>query len=96
MRSHLAEWWHAYAGRPGALPDPMQITLQVGPIYYTEPVTYAEHLRATGRAHLADDLEQTLAAVTGATPVSWHAHDIAWTPQRRAHVARVFGDPQRG
>lgn len=84
MRTHLAEWLHTYAGRPGALPDPMQTTLQVGPTYYNDPVRYAEHLRATGRAHLAEDLEERLATATGATPVSWHAPDIAWTPERHA------------
>ncbi|MEV6590088.1 hypothetical protein [Streptomyces acidicola] len=73
MRTHLAEWWHTYAGRPGALPDPMQSTLQVGPTGYNDPLEYAEHLRATGRAHLADDLLERLATATGATPVSWHA-----------------------
>jgi arylsulfatase A-like enzyme len=92
MRSHLAEWLHAYAGRPGALPDPMQTTLQVGPTYYNDPVAYGEHLRATDRAHLADDLERRLAEATGATPVSWHAPDIPWTPEKRALVARMFGD----
>ncbi|MFJ2133383.1 sulfatase-like hydrolase/transferase [Streptomyces sp. NPDC087845] len=73
MRSRLAEWWHEYAGRPGALPDPMQATLQTGPTYYNDPVRYAAHLRATGRAHLADDLEQRLATLN--IPVSWRAPD---------------------
>ncbi|WP_194235982.1 sulfatase family protein [Streptomyces acidicola] len=79
MRTHLAEWWHTYAGRPGALPDPMQSTLQVGPTGYNDPQEYAEHLRATGRAHLADDLLERLATATGAPPVSWHApqHTVA-------------------
>ncbi|MEU6786425.1 sulfatase [Nonomuraea angiospora] len=84
MRTHLSEWWHTYAGRPGALPDPMQTTLQVGPTYYNDPVRYMEHLRATGRAHLADDLAERLSTATGATPVSWHATAAAWTPERHA------------
>ncbi|MGW5718745.1 sulfatase family protein [Amycolatopsis sp. NPDC003865] len=84
MRTHLAEWLHTYAGRPGALPDPMQTTLQVGPVYYNDPVRYQEHLRATGRGHLADDLAQRLSTATGATPVSWHAPDVAWPPERHA------------
>jgi len=92
MRSHLAEWLHTYAGRPGALPDPMQTTLQVGPTYYNDPVAYAQHLRETGRAHLADDLELQLATATGATPISWHSPDVPWTPEKRAMVARMFGD----
>ncbi|GAA1077630.1 sulfatase [Pseudonocardia alni] len=83
MRTRLAEWWNTYAGRPGALPDPMQTTLQVGPVYYNDPPAYAEHLRATGREHLAEHLEANLAAATGATPVSWHATDEAWPPGRR-------------
>ncbi|WP_194923028.1 sulfatase family protein [Catenulispora pinisilvae] len=73
MRSHLAEWWNEYAGRPGALPDPMQATLQTGPTYYNDPVRYAQHLRDTGRAHLAEDLEGRLASLN--IPVSWHAPD---------------------
>lgn len=89
MRANLADWLHTYAGRPGALPDPMQTTLQVGPTYYTDPVAYAAHLRATDRAHLADDLEQRLGEATGATPVSWHATDIPWTPQRRDALANM-------
>ncbi|MQA33165.1 sulfatase family protein [Modestobacter roseus] len=90
MRTHLAEWWHTYAGRPGALPDPMQTTLQVGPTYYNDPVMYAEHLRATGRAHLADDLERQLSTAIGATPVSWHASEQSWTPERRTRMAALF------
>jgi hypothetical protein len=76
MRGHLAEWWNRYAGRPGALPDPMQTTLQTGPTYYNDPGQYARHLRNTGRAALAEDLEARLAPVGGATPVSWHAPHI--------------------
>jgi hypothetical protein len=86
MRSHLAEWLDTYAGRPGALPDPMQTTLQTGPTYYTDPVGYAQHLRATGRAHLADDLEAGLAAAPGDSPVSWHVGEPSWTPQRRRRM----------
>lgn len=92
MRSHLAEWWHTYAGRPGALPDPMQATLQVGPTFYNDPVTYMQHLRDTGRAHLAKDLEERLTAAAGAAPVSWHAPEIAWTPERHQHWTRLFSD----
>ncbi len=72
MRSLLAQWWTFYAGRPGALPDPMLTALQEGPTLYTDPEAYAEHLRATGRAHLADDLERLLATAAGTVPVSWH------------------------
>ncbi|MFF8772107.1 sulfatase [Kitasatospora sp. NPDC015120] len=70
MRSHLAEWWNRYAGHPGAQPDPMQSTLQAGPVYYNDPARYADHLRATGRAHLAEDLEARLHSLT--VPVPWH------------------------
>ncbi|GAB2882910.1 sulfatase family protein [Streptomyces mayteni] len=76
MRGHLAEWWNRYAGGPGALPDPMQTTLQTGPTYYNDPGQYARHLRDTGRAHLADDLAERLTPLGGATPVSWHAPHI--------------------
>ena len=91
MRSRLAEWWDFYAGRPGALPDPMLTTLQHGPALYNDPQEYAEHLRRTGREHLAKDLEERLAVAAGTVPVSWHAcmpggHAIAYFPppgQRR-------------
>lgn len=73
MRSRLAEWWNTYAGHPGALPDPMLTTLHTGPTYYNDPATYAQHLRETGRSHLAEDLEQRLSSHT--ITVSWHAPD---------------------
>lgn len=69
MRARLSEWWTEYAGRPGALPDPMQTTLQPGPTYYNDPSQYAQHLRDTRRAHLADDLEQRLQETTRAVSV---------------------------
>jgi hypothetical protein len=47
-----------------------------------------EHLRATGRAHLADDLAERLSTATGATPVSWHAPDIPWPPERHEAFVR--------
>jgi arylsulfatase A-like enzyme len=90
MRARLAEWTWTYAGGPGALPDPMMATLNVGPVYYNDPARYVEHLRATGRGHLADDLERRLAAVPGATRVSWHAPDEPWPPGRHAALARQF------
>lgn len=95
MRGHLAEWWHRYAGRPGALPDPMLTTLQVGPTYYNDPGRYIEHLRATGRAHLATDLEQRLAAVTPGSAVSWHAPDEPWPPGRYERFAARFTSEER-
>ncbi|MER7538393.1 sulfatase [Streptomyces sp. NPDC097704] len=90
MRAHLAEWWNEYAGRPGCLPDPMQTTLQTGPTYYNDPVRYARHLRDTGRAPLAEDLEERLATVN--FPVSWHAPDRPRTAellQRWAHLLQT-------
>lgn len=71
MRSKLAVWWNTYAGMPGSLPDPMQTTLQNGPALYNDPELYMEHLRRTGRAHLADDLYQRLNPGTGSVAVSW-------------------------
>lgn len=91
MRSHLSEWWHYYAGSPGALPDPMLTTLRPGPVYYNDPARYARHLRNTGRGHLADDLEGRLAATTPTTPVSWHASDEAWPPERFERLSRRLG-----
>lgn len=73
MRSHLAEWWHEHAGRPGCLPDPMLSNLQAYPVYYADPTRYARHLRDTGRSHLAEDLEQRLAVPRASVPVPWHA-----------------------
>ncbi|MFF3123809.1 sulfatase [Streptomyces sp. NPDC057908] len=90
MRSHLAEWWNTYAGRPGCQPDPMQATLQSGPIYYNNPARYAQHLRDTGRAHLAEDLEQRLTSLT--VPVPWHAPHLPRTEylvQRWGELARA-------
>lgn len=81
MRSHLAEWWNTYAGVPGALPDPMQTTLQTGPTYYNDPQRYAQHLRDTGRENLAKDLEERLRFTTGGVPVSWHAPDVPRTAE---------------
>jgi hypothetical protein len=51
----------------------MQISLQTGPTLYTDPEEYAQHLRDTGREHLANDLEKRLHPANGAVPVSWHA-----------------------
>jgi arylsulfatase A-like enzyme len=91
MRDCLAEWWGYYAGRPGALPDPMLTTLQTGPTYYNDPARYTQHLRDTGRAHLADDLETRLAATTPVTPVSWHAPDDPWPPGRFERLTGRLG-----
>jgi arylsulfatase A-like enzyme len=73
LRSHLLEWWHRYAGTPGALPDPMQISLQQGPTLYSDPVEFEAYLRRTGRAEAADNLRERLRVDNGAVPVSWHA-----------------------
>ena len=73
MRSKLAVWWNRYAGMPGSLPDPMQTTLQNGPALYNDPELYMEHLRRTGRGHLADDLHARINPGTGAVNVSWQA-----------------------
>lgn len=62
-RARLSEWWHDHAGVPGALPDPMQATLDQGPYCYSRPYDYLQHLRATGRKHQASDLEQRLGRV---------------------------------
>jgi arylsulfatase A-like enzyme len=56
----LGDWWHEHAGVPGAFPDPMQTTLDVGPTFQFKPADYIEHLRHTGRKHFAVDLEERL------------------------------------
>ena len=89
MRSHLFEWLGLYAGSPGALPDPMQGALQVGPTLYNQPTVYADHLRKTGRAHLADDLMERLHPRNGATHVSWHAQQPI-SEEDRARMRRRF------
>ncbi|MBO0834656.1 MAG: sulfatase [Actinobacteria bacterium] len=68
MRARLLEWWARYAGVPGALPDPMLTTLQKGPTYYNDPDRYGQHLRDTGRAHLAADLEKRLRPAGAGAP----------------------------
>ncbi|MBU3062528.1 sulfatase-like hydrolase/transferase [Nocardia sp. NEAU-G5] len=79
LRSYLMQWWDEVAGRPGCLPDPMQSTLQVGPTLYSQPDRYAQHLRDTGRAHLAEHMEANLSAVN--VPVPWHAPHESRTAQ---------------
>ncbi|MFE3454858.1 sulfatase [Nonomuraea sp. NPDC059194] len=73
MRSRLMEWWHDYAGRPGCPPDPLQTALQQGPVLYNDPEIYMEHLRSTGRAHLAKDLHARLNPGVGTVATSWEA-----------------------
>lgn len=60
MKAHLAEWWHTYAGAPGAQPDPMQAALAVGPSLYAKPEVYARHLEASGRKSDARELRTRL------------------------------------
>jgi hypothetical protein len=59
-RARLSDWWHEYAGVPGAFTDPVQTTLDVGPTFQFEPVEYIEHLRNTGRKDFAVALEERL------------------------------------
>jgi arylsulfatase A-like enzyme len=89
MRSHLFEWLAFYAGTPGALPDPMQNALQSGPTLYNEPEKYQQHLRDTGRGHLADDLASRLDVHNGATSVSWHS-SVPLTVKDREDMRRLF------
>jgi len=89
MRARLAEWWNFYAGTPGALPDPMQGSLQAGPTLYNEPGRYLQHLKDTGRGHLAEDLEARLHPHNGATHVSWHAQ-VPLADGDRAAMRRRF------
>lgn len=70
-RGLLAEWWARFAGSPGAPPDPMQSTLRRGPTYYNDPASYLRHLRDTGRAALAQDLERRLSATVSADAAFW-------------------------
>ncbi|WP_074710988.1 hypothetical protein [Arthrobacter alpinus] len=89
MRSRLAEWWNRYAGMPGSAPDPMQTALQEGPALYNDPEIYMEHLRRTGRSHLADDLFARLNPNNGAVSTSWEAAPI---PQKTGKVGHAL-DP---
>lgn len=93
MRARLAQWWNFYAGTPGALPDPMQGSLQAGPALYNEPGRYLQHLRDTGRGHLAADLEARLHPDNGATHVSWHAQ-VPLADEDRAEMRRRFAANQ--
>ncbi len=90
MRSKLQQWWDFYAGTPGALPDPMQITLQNGPILYNQPEQFMEHLRATGRADQAEDLHRRLHPDNGALGASWTAQGPLMNPEERALFQRFF------
>ncbi len=58
LKAVLADWWHEYAGSPGAAPDPMQSVLQRGPVLYLHPERYLERLESTGRHDLAADYQQ--------------------------------------
>lgn len=86
MRSRLAEWWNRYAGMPGSAPDPMQSALQEGPALYNDPVIYMEHLRRTGRSHLADDLFARLNPNNGAVATSWEAPPIPQKTGKTSHA----------
>ncbi|SLF48467.1 sulfatase [Mycobacteroides abscessus subsp. bolletii] len=104
MRSKLQQWWDFYAGSPGALPDPMQTTLQLGPTLYNDPVEYMQHLRATGRAEQADDLDRRLHPNNGALGASWTAQGPLMPPEESAmfkrflsaHANPVAGDESAG
>ncbi|MDF2894118.1 MAG: hypothetical protein K0Q46_904 [Rhodococcus erythropolis] len=82
MRSLLQQWWDEYAGRPGCLPDPMQTSLQTGPTHYNDPQRYVEHLRATGRSHLADHLAEQIRRPDFVVPVASHTE----APPRLAEI----------
>lgn len=60
LKAALSDWWHQYAGFPGASPDPMQGVLRRGPVLYSDPATYLQHLESTGRAELAADYRDRL------------------------------------
>lgn len=76
MRARLVEWWHSHAGKPGSPPDPMQITLGTGPTFYNDPKDYMEHLRSTGRAHLANDLLGRVSVAAGTPSVWWESPEL--------------------
>lgn len=62
MRLLLNDWWHQYAGAPNAPEDPMQLRLYESPGDAFDHVRYASRLRKTGRASLAERLEQRVLA----------------------------------
>lgn len=84
MRARLFQWWSFYAGTPGALPDPMQTSLQHGPTLYSDPADYMAHLRATGRPEAADDLHARLSPGNGAVSASWTVEGPPLRPEERA------------
>lgn len=57
----LDEWRERHATLSGALPDPMEAARYEGPADAFAVGRYLTRLRDTGRAHLADDLEDRLA-----------------------------------
>ncbi|MDI3196270.1 hypothetical protein QK290_17900 [Pseudarthrobacter sp. AL07] len=67
MRSNRMEWLGFYAGTPGTLPDPMQGAMQTGSTLHNRLEKYLEHVRNTGRGHLAQDLMERLYPNIGAT-----------------------------
>ena len=62
LKVMLSDWWHTYAGAPGAPVDPMQAALERGPVLYTDPKRYLARLEETGRSHLAADYRARLGA----------------------------------
>ncbi|MHB1889814.1 MAG: sulfatase [Acidimicrobiales bacterium] len=61
LAGQLAEWRGSHATMRGELPDPMEAGRYEGPADAFSVPRYLERLRATGRAHLAVDLERRLA-----------------------------------
>ncbi len=78
----------------GALPGPMQAALQTGPTLYNRLEEYMEHVRDTGRGHLAEDLMERLHPNNGATNVSWHApvplHEEDRAAMRKRRAASIM------
>jgi arylsulfatase A-like enzyme len=62
LRAAQSDWWHRYAGWPGAPRDPMQIALGEGPTLYTDPTRYLQFLEGRGRADLAAHLRRRLSS----------------------------------
>lgn len=61
LAGRLAEWREAHLTLPGPTPDPMEQGRYEGPTHAFAVDRYLGRLRATGRAHLADDLQRRLA-----------------------------------
>ncbi len=71
----------------------MQTALHQGPTLYNDPELYAEHLRRTGREHLAEHLEERLRPRHGGSVTSWTAQSSPYDAGKiGARPGRTYAD----